>query len=262
MKIACIGTGSMGKAIIRAVSNVIPPKEISVSNRTPEKAKEFAEEIGCNFSKTNSEAIKDAKYIFIAVKPAFLQNVFTEIAQKIPENAVVISMAAGVTIQKLESMANAKFARIMPNVPCQIKQGMTALSFGQNISQEESDEIKKILESTGKVEIVPENLMDCVTAVSGSGPAFVFMFIEAMADAAVKCGMPRNQAYIYASQTVKGSAELILETQKHPAVLKDSVTSPAGTTIEGISALEESGFRSAVIKAVTKAFEKSKSMNS
>ena len=94
MKIACIGTGSMGKAIIRAVSNVIPPKEISVSNRTPEKAKEFAEEIGCNFSKTNSEAIKDAKYIFIAVKPAFLQNVFTEIAQKIPENAVVISIAA------------------------------------------------------------------------------------------------------------------------------------------------------------------------
>ena len=134
---------------------------------------------------------------------------------------------------------------------------MIALSCNDNISKEEQKEAVEILSAAGKVEKVPEKLMDCVTGVSGSGPAFVFMFIEAMADAAVRCGMPRSQAYIYAAQTVKGSAELVLETGKHPGELKDSVTSPAGTTIEGVAALEENGFRSAVIKAVTNATLKS-----
>ena len=131
------------------------------------------------------------------------------------------------------------------------------MTFKENISEDEQKTAKSILEAAGKVEIVPEKLMDCVTAVSGSGPAFVFMFIEALADAAVRCGMPRAQAYIYAAQTVKRSASLVLDTGKHPGALKDSVTSPAGTTIEGVAALEENGFRSAVIKAVTAACEKS-----
>ena len=260
MKIACIGTGSMGKAIISAVAKKFNPSEITVSNRTPEKAKKFAEEIKCNFAENNVNAIKDAKYIFIAVKPIFLSDVFSQIKDKISHDAVVISMAAGVTIQKLETFANARFVRIMPNVPCQIAQGMTALCANQNILPQEIEEIKQILETTGKVEQVPENLMDCVTAVSGSGPAFVFMFIEAFADAAVKFGLPRNQAYIYAAQTVKGSADLVLQTQKHPGVLKDSVTSPGGTTIEGVASLEETGFRASVIQAVTKAYQKSVSM--
>lgn len=260
MKIACIGTGSMGKAVIKAVITKFNPKDISVSNRTPQKAKDFAAETGCNFAESNIEAVKDAKYIFIAVKPIFLKNVFDDLKDKISKDSVVISMAAGVKIEKLEQMMNARFARIMPNVPCQIQQGMTALSVNNNISEEELNQIKEILSTTGKVEQVPENLMDCVTAVSGSGPAFVFMFIEALADAAVRCGMPRNQAYIYAAQTVKGSADLVLQTSKHPAELKDSVTSPKGTTIEGVASLEESGFRSSVIKAVTSAYEKSVQM--
>ena len=145
----------------------------------------------------------------------------------------------------------------MPNVPAQIGQAMTALSCGTNISEEELSEIKTILEAAGKVEQVPEKLMDCVTAVSGSGPAFVFMFIEALADAAVKCGMPRSQAYIYAAQTVKGSAALVLQSGKHPAVLKDSVCSPGGTTIDGVAALEEKGMRNSVISAVVAAYNKS-----
>ena len=259
-KIACIGTGAMGGAIIRAVCNKFDPNNITVSNRTLEKGKSFANETGCRFADNNKDCIKDAKYIFIAVKPAFLSDLFAEIKNDIPSDAVVISMAAGVKIEKLESFAKARYVRITPNVPAQIAKGMTALSCNDNINSEELSDITEILETAGKVEQVPEKLMDCVTAVSGSGPAFVFMFIEAMADAAVRCGMPRKQAYTYAAQTVMGSAALVLETGKHPGELKDSVTSPAGTTIEGVAALESNGMRNAVIEAVTASYNKSVSL--
>ena len=259
-KIACIGTGAMGGAIIRAVCNKFDPNNITVSNRTLEKGKSFANDTGCRFADNNKDCIKDAKYIFIAVKPAFLSDLFAEIKNDIPSDAVVISMAAGVKIEKLESFAKARYVRIMPNVPAQIAKGMTALSCNDNINSEELSDITEILETAGKVEQVPEKLMDCVTGVSGSGPAFVFMFIEAMADAAVRCGMPRKQAYTYAAQTVMGSAALVLETEKHPGELKDSVTSPAGTTIEGVAALESNGMRNAVIEAVTASYNKSVSL--
>ena len=259
-KIACIGTGAMGGAIMRTVCNKFDPNNITVSNRTLEKGKSFANDTGCRFADNNKDCIKDAKYIFIAVKPAFLSDLFAEIKNDIPSDAVVISMAAGVKIEKLESFAKARYVRIMPNVPAQIAKGMTALSCNDNINSEELSDIIEILETAGKVEQVPEKLMDCVTGVSGSGPAFVFMFIEAMADAAVRCGMPRKQAYTYAAQTVMGSAALVLETGKHPGELKDSVTSPAGTTIEGVAALESNGMRNAVIEAVTASYNKSVSL--
>ena len=259
-KIACIGTGAMGGAIMRAVCNKFDPNNITVSNRTLEKGKSFANDTGCRFADNNKDCIKDAKYIFIAVKPAFLSDLFVEIKNDIPSDAVVISMAAGVKIEKLESFTKARYVRIMPNVPAQIAKGMTALSCKDNITSEELSDITEILETAGKVEQVPEKLMDCVTGVSGSGPAFVFMFIEAMADAAVRCGMPRKQAYTYAAQTVMGSAALVLETGKHPGELKDSVTSPAGTTIEGVAALESNGMRNAVIEAVTASYNKSVSL--
>lgn len=259
-KLAFIGTGAMGGAIMRAVCNKFDPNNITVSNRTLEKGKSFANDTGCRFADNNKDCIKDAKYIFIAVKPAFLSDLFAEIKNDIPSDAVVISMAAGVKIEKLESFAKARYVRIMPNVPAQIAKGMTALSCNDNITSEELSDITEILETAGKVEQVPEKLMDCVTGVSGSGPAFVFMFIEAMADAAVRCGMPRKQAYTYAAQTVMGSAALVLETGKHPGELKDSVTSPAGTTIEGVAALESNGMRNAVIEAVTASYNKSVSL--
>ena len=254
-KIACIGTGAMGGAIMRAVCNKFDPNNITVSNRTLEKGKSFANDTGCRFADNNKDCIKDAKYIFIAVKPAFLSDLFAEIKNDIPSDAVVISMAAGVKIEKLESFAKARYVRIMPNVPAQIAKGMTALSCNNNITSEELSDITEILETAGKVEQVPEKLMDCVTGVSGSGPAFVFMFIEAMADAAVRCGMPRKQAYTYAAQTVMGSAALVLETGKHPGELKDMVCSPGGTTIAGVAALEEAGFRNGIIKACDACYE-------
>ena len=260
MKISCIGTGAMGGAIMRAICKKYDVKNIKITDKNVELGKAFANETGATFVSTNKEVL-DADYIFLAVKPQFLSDVFAEIAGNIPTNAVVISMAAGVKLEKLENWApKARFVRMMPNVCAQIGQAMIAITYNENIKAEEAATVKEILSSAGKVEQVPEKLMDCVTAVSGSGPAFVFMFIEAMADAAVRCGMPRCQAYTYAAQTVYGSAGMVLETGKHPAVLKDMVCSPAGTTIEGVAALEKDGLRNAVIDAVTAAYNKSVSL--
>ena len=232
-------------------------KNIKITDKNVELGKAFANETGATFVSTNKEVL-DADYIFLAVKPQFLSDVFAEIAGNIPTNAVVISMAAGVKLEKLENWApKARFVRMMPNVCAQIGQAMIAITYNENIKAEEAATVKEILSSAGKVEQVPEKLMDCVTAVSGSGPAFVFMFIEALADAAVRCGMPRSQAYTYAAQTVYGSAGMVLENGQHPAVLKDMVCSPAGTTIEGVAALEKNNFRNAVIEAVTAACDRS-----
>lgn len=257
MKISIIGTGAMGGAIMRAVCKKYDVKDILVTDKNAAMAKTFAEETGATYVATNKEVLK-ADYIFLAVKPQFLGDVFAEIAGDISSKSVIISMAAGVKIEKLEQWApKARFIRMMPNVCAQIGEAMTAITYRENISAEEAKTAAEILSAAGKVETVPEKLMDCVTAVSGSGPAFVFMFIEALADAAVRCGMPRAQAYTYAAQTVYGSAGMVLETGTNPAVLKDMVCSPAGTTIEGVAALEENGFRNAVIKAVTAACDKS-----
>ena len=257
MKIGCIGTGAMGGAIMRAICKKYDVKQIKVTDKNSKMGKQFAKETGAVFV-ANNKAVLDSDFVFLAVKPQFLKDVFDEIGKSIPKNAVIISMAAGVKIEKLESMApGARFIRMMPNVCAQIGQAMTAVSYNSNISEAEANTAIEILSCAGKVEIVPEKLMDCVTAVSGSGPAFVFMFIEALADAAVKNGMPRAQAYTYAAQTVYGSAGMVLESGKHPAILKDMVCSPAGTTIEGVAALEENGFRNAVIKAVSAACDRS-----
>lgn len=256
--IACIGTGAMGGAIMRAICKNYDISKIKVTDKNATMGKNFANENGCNFVSSNIEAVKNSKYIFLAVKPQFLGEVFAEIADYISSDSVVISMAAGVKIEKLESWApKSRFVRMMPNVCAQIGQAMTAVTWKDNISDNEAADVKEILSTAGRVEQVPEKLMDCVTAVSGSGPAFVFMFIEALADAAVRCGMPRSQAYTYAAQTVYGSAGMVLQTQKHPAALKDMVCSPAGTTIEGVAALEKNGFRNAIIDAVTAACDKS-----
>ena len=257
MKISCIGTGAMGGAIMRAVCKKYDVKDIIVTDKNTEMGKAFAAETGATFVETNKEVL-DADYIFLAVKPQFLGDVFAEISGNISPKSVVISMAAGVKIEKLKNWApKARFVRMMPNVCAMIGEAMTAVVADSSVTAEEFKTAQEILSAAGKVEVVPEKLMDCVTAVSGSGPAFVFMFIEALADAAVRCGMPRSQAYTYAAQTVYGSAGMVLETGTNPAVLKDMVCSPAGTTIEGVAALEENGFRNAVIKAVTAACDRS-----
>ena len=257
MKIGCIGTGAMGGAIMRAVCKKYDVSQIKVTDKNVEMGKAFAAETGATFVENNTDVL-DCDYIFLAVKPQFLGDVFAEIAGNISNKAVVISMAAGIKIEKLESWApKARFIRMMPNVCAQIGEAMTAITYKDNISETEAKTVMEILSSAGKVEVVLEKLMDIVTALGGSGPAFVFMFIEALADAAVRCGMPRAQAYTYAAQVVYGSAGMVMESGKIPAALKDMVCSPAGTTIEGVAALEKNGFRNAVIEAVTAACDRS-----
>ena len=276
IKIGCIGCGMMGGALIKAIAKKVGGDKILLSDGDVEKAKSLALELGANFVTSNAQIIENCSHIILAVKPAFFSSVLEQIKssynEKLSSNEknlpVMISIMAGLSIEKIEQMSCQagisgglqNIVRLMPNLPATVNEGMIALCTKDNVSSEfkqEVDFVKEILSCAGKVEQVSEKLMDVVTAVSGSGPAYGFMFIEALADAAVLLGMPRNQAYIYASQTLKGAAQMVLETSEHPAKLKDAVCSPGGTTIQAVKSLEEKGFRSAVISAVESAYNKS-----
>lgn len=256
-KIGFIGCGSMGSAIIHAVCKKFNPQNIKISAKHFEHAKKVADAENCIAAASNAEAANGSKYIFLAVKPVHIKEIIDEIKKNISDDAVLISMAPGITLKELSEKYDAPYVRIMPNVGAKISQSMTAIAYSEEVSQEDLNGVKEILAAAGKVETVDEKLMRCVTAVSGSGPAYAFVFIEALADAAVRFGMPRKEAYIYASQTLKGAAEMVLSSGDSPAVLKDSVCSPGGTTIEGIAALEHFGFRNSIIEAVSAAFKKS-----
>ena len=238
--VSVIGCGAMGGAVLRALCKKIDPQSVKVSAKHFEHAEAVAAETKCVAVKTNSEAARKSDYVFIAVKPAYVLSVLEEILGELKDDATVVSMAAGVPLEG---------------------EGMTALAASGDVSEERVAAICALLEASGKVERVDEKLMDCVTAVSGSGPAYAFVFIEALADAAVRSGMPRDAAYVYAAQTVKGAAAAVLACGKNPASLKDAVCSPGGTTIEGVAALEKGGFRSAVFDAVKAACEKSAAMS-
>lgn len=276
IKIGCIGCGMMGGALIKAIAKKVGGEKILLSDGDVEKAKSLAKELGANFVTSNAQIIENCSHIILAVKPAFFSSVleqikdsYNNIAKSEQKNLpVIISIMAGLSIEKIEQMSIQagisgglqNILRLMPNLPATVNEGMIALCTKENVSSEISKEVefvKEILSCAGKVEQVSEKLMDVVTAVSGSGPAYGFMFIEALADAAVLLGMPRSQAYIYAAQTLKGAAQMVVETSEHPAKLKDAVCSPGGTTIQAVKSLEEKGFRSAVISAVESAYNKS-----
>ena len=204
------------------------------------------------YTDNNAECANRCKYLVLAVKPQFYEEVLKEIRYMVTPEHVLISLAPGKTIDQLkQNLGNDKrIVRVMPNTPAMIGEGMTGVSVKQGeLSGEEMDEIKKLFDACGKTEFIEERLMDAVVCASGSSPAFVYQFIEALADSAVRYGMPRKQAYVFAAQAVKGAAAMVLETGEHPAVLKDQVCSPAGTTNEGVAALEEYGLRNAVLKA-------------
>lgn len=273
IKIGCIGCGVMGSAIIKAIAKDYGAKNILVSAAHFEKAQNFAKEIGACALESNLEVAKKSTYIFIAVKPAFVKEILKEIQPAFTEQKVIISMAAGITLNTLcdscktselsapdTSVIIPKVMRIMPNLPAIFGESMTAICTSSETDTEELNIVKKMLSSAGKVEQVAEKLMDGVTAISGSGPAYAFIFIEALADAAVKFGIPRKQAYVYAAQTLKGSAVMALNDSRSISELKDAVCSPAGTTIDAVSTLERKGFRGTIIEAATSAFNKSVSL--
>ena len=220
------------------------------------------EQHGIKVTGDNKEVVEEADIVFLAVKPQYYAAVLDEIRNTVKEGQIFISIAPGKTMAWIGEYLGetVKLVRTMPNTPALVGEGMTAACANAYVTEEEMKEVLHILSATGKVEEVPEHLMDVVVGVSGSSPAYVFLFIEAMADAAVAEGMPRAQAYEFAAQAVLGSAKMVLETGKHPGELKDMVCSPAGTTIQAVRVLEEKGLRSAVFEATETCIQKAKGM--
>ena len=264
MKLGFIGTGNMASAIMGGIikNNVIPAEEIIGADLFAPGRERAQKEYGINVTADNKEVASKAETIILSVKPQFYAEVIAEIKDDVREDQIIITIAPGKTLAWLKEQfgKNVIIVRTMPNTPALVGAGMTAACPNEYMTKEEITYVLTLLESFGRVEIIPERLMDTVVSVSGSSPAYVFMFIEAMADAAVSGGMPRTQAYQFAAQAVLGSAKMVLETGKHPGELKDMVCSPAGTTIEAVRVLEEKGFRSSVIEAMKTCEEISKSM--
>lgn len=253
MKLGFIGTGNMAGAIMGGIiqKGIFRPEQIIGADISEAGRRKAKETYGIEVTEDNRKAAA-AEVLILSVKPQFYADAIAEIRDCIRDDQLVITIAPGKTLSWLEEQfgKRVKIVRTMPNTPALVGEGMTAACVNQYVTEEEKAYALKILDSFGKVELVPEHLIDAVVAVSGSSPAYVFMFIEAMADAAVAEGMPRTQAYEFAAQAVYGSAKMVLETGKHPGELKDMVCSPAGTTIEAIRILEKKGFRSAVIEAM------------
>lgn len=264
MKLGFIGFGNMGGAIAAGIikNGFAAPQDIIVSDKFEAGLQKAKDTYGVNTTTDNLEVVANADVIILAVKPQILAGVIAEIKDAVKENQLIISIAAGKTIGFLEEnfAKPVKIVRCMPNTPALVLEGCTGICFNDLVSAEEKELAMKLFNCLGKGFEVPEKLIDVVVGVSGSSPAYVFMFMEAMADAAVMMGMPRNQAYEFTAQAVLGSAKLMMETGKHPGELKDMVCSPGGTTIEAVKVLEEKGMRAAVIDAVVRCVEKSKEL--
>ena len=264
MKIGFLGCGNMGSAMIGGIlkKGIFAKEEIIVSNLTEEGSRRSREKLGVVTTMDNCEVVKNARIVILAVKPQFYEEVISEVKAFLTPEHMVIGIAPGKTLAWLEEKCEQplKVVRLMPNTPAQVGEGMTGACINERVTEEDLQEVLTITNSFGRTEVVPERLMDAVGAVSGCSPAYVFMFIEAMADAAVAQGMPRKQAYQFAAQAVLGSAKMVLETGMHPGELKDMVCSPAGTTIEGVRTLEKQGFRSAVFEALQACSDKGKRM--
>lgn len=259
-----IGCGNMAQAMMRGIleNKLYSGSDIIVSRRNAEALSKIQKELGVQVTTDNREVAGQADVLVLAVKPFQFETVIGEIKDVIKKDVLIISIAAGQTIQNIERLfgKNIKLVRSMPNTPALVLEGAAGVCFNDRVSDEEKKTAMKFFSSFGIAHEVSESLIDTVIGVSGSSPAYVFMFIEAMADAAVADGMPRAQAYELAAQTVLGSAKMVLETGKHPGELKDMVCSPGGTTIEAVRVLEKEGFRSAVIEAMKACVKKAKEM--
>lgn len=263
-KIGFIGCGNMGKAILAGIldSNEIAKENILVSTKSEKSRKAIEEEFNIEATLDSNEVAKFSDILFLAIKPNIFKDVLINVRDNISKDTIIVSIAAGVTIDNLEEWLedDYKIVRTMPNVAALVGESISAICPNKRINKEELEEVCSIFNMFGKCETLEEKYFHGFIALCGSSPAYVFMFIEAMADAAVKLGIPRNKAYKMAEQAVLGSAKLALETGKHPGELKDMVCSPSGTTIEAVIELENGGFRSSIINALEKCAEKSKNM--
>ena len=263
MKLGFIGCGNMAKAILGGIlkKQLVAPQEIIASALHEETLQQASDTYGIQTTTSNLEAAR-ADIIFLAVKPQFYETVIKEIRDTVKESQLIVSIAPGKSIQTITEWFGkpVKLIRTMPNTPAMVGEGGTAGCPAETVTEEELKEVLTLLESCGIAEVMPERLVDAVVSVSGSSPAYVFMFIEALADGAVRDGIPRKQAYRLAAQSVLGSAKMVLETGMHPGELKDMVCSPAGTTIEAGAAMEKAGFRNAVLAGMEACTNKTKQM--
>ena len=260
-KVAFIGAGNMAEAMIRGLlkAEAIPAEDVLATGRRAERLDTLKERYGLSTYLDNSEAAALADVVVLAVKPQILGKIIDEISSSIRPNALVVSVAAGIGISQIAQRLaeGSHICRAMPNMPSVVGAGAAAFVCSDTMTEQDTDMAQTLFESCGlAVKVSEESLLDAVTGLSGSGPAYVFMIIEALSDAGVKVGLPRRQAQKLAAQTVLGSAQLVIETGEHPGVLKDQVTSPGGTAIAGLHTLEEGGLRTTLINAVASATDR------
>lgn len=263
--IGFIGCGNMGKAMVEGImkAKLVDGDHMIVSNQHPEKLQTLSSRYDDFYISDNVSVAKNCDVLILAVKPFMYKAVIEETRSYIKEDAIIIAIAAGISIDDLYVMYGRKIKAVkaIPNTPAMVGEAMSALAFGEMMEDEDKEDVINIFESFGTCLEVKENMMEAVTVVSGASPAYFFMILEAMADGAVREGMPRKDAYIFAAHAMLGSAKMVLETGKHPAELKDMVCSPAGTTIEAVAVLEEKGVRSAIIEAMRACANKSRKMS-
>ena len=250
----------MGGALAKAAVSAVSPEEIIIAEKDTARAEAFAAETGVSIG-TNKEIAAECRYLFLGVKPQMLAEVLGELAPVLSERKdrfVLVSMAAGTASEKIQQLSGGDYPviRIMPNIPASVGQGMILYCTKGEVTEDELSGFLSLMRHAGQLCPLEEKLIDAGSAISGCGPAYAFLFIEALADGGVQCGLPRDKATLLAAQTLLGSAALLIDSGKHPGALKDAVCSPGGTTIVGISALEECGFRHAVIHAIDKIMDK------
>ena len=264
-KICIIGTGNMGEALISGLigSASSKPENIMCTDVREAKLKTIRDTYGVQTTANNLEAVADSDIVIYSVKPQIMAAVLNETAEKLDMSKLIISIAAGVPMEAIESCLNKKLRliRVMPNIAAAVKEAATAIAAGKHASEEDIRLAMTIFNSIGKTVFIPENyLMDAITGLSGSGPAYIFLIVEAMADAGVKVGLSRREALFLSAQTVLGAAKMLIETQEHPGQLRDRVTSPGGTAIAGLATLESGGLRTTLINAVEVATNRSKEL--
>lgn len=259
MKIGFLGCGSMGGAIARAVSQVT--KDIVLTDRSG-RGKALADQLGVAYGSAQ-EIARDCDWIFLAVKPQMMEEALSPIRERLQEKKpLLVTMAAGLSMEKIETMAGGDLPviRMMPNTPAMVGAGMTQYCCNSLVTEENERHFLSLMAHTGHVDKLEEGLIDAASALSGCGPAYMYLFLEGLADGAVACGIPRAKAYEYAAATMEGAAKLMLTAGQHPGQLKDAVCSPGGSTIQGVRVLEEKGLRAAAMDCVIAAFEKSRKL--
>ena len=261
MKLAFIGGGTMAEAILRGVLNaqVAAPTDVAIGEPRPERRQFLSSEFGVQAHQGNLDAVKEADLLILAIKPQDLPVIFQELGERLRPEQAVLSIIAGARMSNLsKGFSHESIIRVMPNTPAQIGQGMSMWTCSRQVSDQHREFTRSIVSTVGKeIYVDDEKYMDMATALSASGPAYVFMIIEALIDAGVYVGLPRDMARTMALQTVYGSTQMVMETGRHPADLKDMVVSPGGTTAEGLQVLERAGVPAAIVDAVNAAFQKS-----